>query len=167
MLVPWKKSYGKPRQNIKKQKHHFANKGPSSQTNGFSRGHVWMWDLDYKESWVPKNWCFWTVALERILRVPWITRRSNQSILKELSPEYSLEGLILKLKLQYFGHLMQITDSMEKTWCCKRLKAGGEEDNGGWDGWMASPAWWTWFEQASGAGDGQGKLACCSPWSHK
>ena len=89
----------KPRQHIKKQRHHFANKGPSSQSFGFSRGHVWMWELDYKESWVPKNWCFWTVVLEKTLRVPWTARRSNQSILKEISPEYSLEGLRLKLKL--------------------------------------------------------------------
>ena len=74
-----------------------------------------MWELDYKESWVPKNWCFWTVVLEKLLRVPWTTRRSNQSTLKEMSPEYSLEGLMLKLKLQYFGHVMQITDPLEKT----------------------------------------------------
>ena len=66
-----------------------------------------MWELDYKESWVPKNWCFWTVVLEKPLRVPWTARRSNQSILKEISPGCSLEGPILKLKLQYFGHLMQ------------------------------------------------------------
>jgi len=74
-----------------------------------------MWELDYKESWAPKNWCFWTVVLERLLRVLWIVRGSNQSILKEISPECSLEGLMLKLKLQYFGHLMQITNSFEKT----------------------------------------------------
>ena len=74
-----------------------------------------MWELDYKESWEPKNWCFWTMVLEKTLRVPWTARRSNQSILKEISPEYSLEGLMLKLKLQYFGHLTQRTDSFEKT----------------------------------------------------
>ena len=74
-----------------------------------------MWELDYKESWAPKNWCFWTVVWRRLLRVPWTARRSNQSILKEISPEYSLEGLMLKLKLQYFGHLIQRTDSLEKT----------------------------------------------------
>ena len=137
----------------------------------FSSGHVWMWGLDYKESWAPNNWCFWTVVLEktlfiylfyftilywfhrrstcihhgctlgwprrmvwggrwegssgwgtrvhswwrRLLRVPWTARRSNKSILKEISPEYSLEGLMLRLKFQYFGHLMQRTDSLEKT----------------------------------------------------
>ena len=74
-----------------------------------------MWELDCKESWVPKNWCFWNVGLEKTLRVPWTVRRSNQSILKEISPEYSLEGLMLKLNLQYFGHLMRRTESLEKT----------------------------------------------------
>ena len=75
-----------------------------------------MWELDHKESWAPKNGCFWTVMLcWRLLRVPWTAKRSNQSILKEISPEYSLEGLMLQLKLQYFGHLMQRTDSLEKT----------------------------------------------------
>ena len=74
-----------------------------------------MWDLDCEESWALKNWCFWTVVWRRRLRVPWTARRSNQSILKEISPEYSLEGLTLKLKLQYFGHLMRRTDLLEKT----------------------------------------------------
>ena len=99
MLAPWKKSYDQPRQHIKKQRHYFANNGLSSQGYGFSSGHVWMWELDYKESWGMKNWCFWTVMLKKT------ARRSNQSILKEISPECSLEGLMLKLKLQYFGHL--------------------------------------------------------------
>ena len=80
----------------------------------FSSSHIWMWGLDYKESWVPKNWYFWTLVW-RLLRVPWIARRSNQSILKEISSEYSLEGWMLKLKLKYFGHLMWRTDSLEKT----------------------------------------------------
>ena len=74
-----------------------------------------MWELDYKESWVLKNWCFWTVCWRRPLRVPWTARRSNQSTLKEISPGCSLEGLMLKLKLQYFGHMMWRTDSFEKT----------------------------------------------------
>ena len=81
----------------------------------FSRSHVRMWELDHKESWGPKYWCFCTVSCwRRFLRVSWTARRSNQSILKESNPEYSLEGLMLKLKLQYFGHLMQRTDSLEK-----------------------------------------------------
>ena len=74
-----------------------------------------MWELDCEESWVPKNWCFWTVCWRRLLRVPWTARRSKQFILKEISPECSLEGLMLKLKLQYVGHLMWINDSFEKT----------------------------------------------------
>ena len=74
-----------------------------------------MWELNYKENWAPKNWYFWTVVLEKILRVPWIPRRYNQFILKEISPECSLEGLMLKLKLQYFGHPLWRTDSLEKT----------------------------------------------------
>ena len=75
-----------------------------------------MWELDYKESWMPKNWCFWTVenCWRRHLRVPWTARRSNQSILKEISPGCSLDGMMLKLKLQYFGHLIRRTDSLEK-----------------------------------------------------
>ena len=82
----------------------------------FSSSHIWMWELDHKESWALKNRCFWTVVLEKTLeRVPWTARKSSQSILKEMSPEYSFEGLMLKLKLQYFGHLMWRTDSFEKT----------------------------------------------------
>ena len=115
MLAPYKKSYNKPRQCIKKQRHHFADKGPSSQSYDFSSSHVWMWELDHKEGWALKNWCFWTVLLERLLRIPWTARRSNQSILKEISPEYSLEGLMLKLKFQYFGHPEQKANSLEKT----------------------------------------------------
>ena len=83
-----------------------------------------MWELDYKESWALKNWCFWTVVLRRRLRVPWTARRSNQSILKEISCEYSLEGLMLKLKLQYFGHLMWRTDSLEKTLMLGKIEGG-------------------------------------------
>ena len=115
MLAPWKKSYNQPRQHIKKQRHYFANKDLSSQGYGFSSGHVWMWELDYKESWALKNWCFELWCWRRLLRVPRTARRSNQSILKEISPGCSLEGLMLKLKLQYFGHLMPRVDSLEKT----------------------------------------------------
>ena len=112
--VTQKESYDQPRQHIKKQRHYFANKGPSSQGYGFSRSHVWMWELDCEESWVPKNWCFWTVVLEKALESPLDCKRSNQSILK-ISPGCSLEGLMVKLKLQYSGHLMQRADSFEKT----------------------------------------------------
>ena len=95
--------------------------------------HVWMWELDYKESWAPKNLCFWTVTLEKTLESPLDSRRSNQSILKEISPEYSLEGLMLKLKLQYFGHLMRRADSLEKTLMLEKIE-GGKRRRRGWDG---------------------------------
>ena len=146
-----KETYDKPRQHIKKQRHYFADKVPSSQSCGFSSSHVWIWELAYKESWVLKNWCFWTVVLEKPLRVPWTARRSNQSILKEISPEYALEGLMLKLKLQNYGRLMLRTDSLEKTWCWESSKVGGIGDIGEWDDWKVSPTWWTWVWVSSGS----------------
>ena len=100
-----------------------------------SYSHVWMWGLNHKEGWTLKNWCFWT-----ILSVPWTARRSNQSILKEINPEYSLGGM--KLKLQYSGHLMWRAKSLEKTLMLGKI--GREWGNRGCDGWMASPTPWTW-----------------------
>ena len=82
-----------------------------------------MWDLDHKKSWVLKNWCFWTVVLKKTLESPLDCKKSNHSILKEISPKYSLEGLMLKLKLQYFGHLMWRTDSLEKTLMLGKIEA--------------------------------------------
>ena len=114
-IAPWKKSYDQPRQHIKKQIHYFASKGPSSQSYGFSSSHIWMCELDCKECWEPKNWWFWTVVLEKTLESPLDCREINQSILKEISPRCSLEGLMLKLKLQYFGHRMRRADSLENT----------------------------------------------------
>ena len=103
------------RQHIKKQRHYFVNKGPSSQSYGFTSSHVWMWDLDYKESWVPKNWCFWTVVLEKTLESP-LDCKEIQPVHPKVDQSWcSLVGLILKLQLQYFGHLMQRVDSFEKT----------------------------------------------------
>ena len=87
-----------------------------------------MWELDCEESWAPKNWCFWSVCWRRLLRVPWTARRSNQSILKEIGPGCSLEGLMLKLKLQYFGHLMRRVDSLEKILMLGRI--GGRRRRG-------------------------------------
>ena len=107
------KSYDQPRQYIKKQRYYFANKRTSSQSYSFSNSHVWMWELDYKETECQRIDAFELWCWRRLLRVPWTARRSNQSILKEVSPEYSLEGLMLKL--QFFGHLMQRADSFEKT----------------------------------------------------
>ena len=100
--------------------------------------------VGYKESWVPKFDAFELWCWRRLLWVCWTAKRSNQSILKEISPECSLEGLMLKLKLQYFGHLIRGADDLKRPWCWERLRAGGEGDNRGWDGWMVSPTQWTW-----------------------
>ena len=124
MLAPWRKTYDQPRKHIKNQRHYLANKDPSSQGYSFSSGHVWMWELDNKESWAPKIDAFELWCWRRLLRVRWTARRSNQSILKEISPEYSLEGLMLKLKLQSFGHLMGRTDSLEKTLILRKIEGG-------------------------------------------
>ena len=86
-----------PRQHIKKQRHYFTKEGPSSQSYVFSNSHVWMWELDYKESWAPKNWCFWTVVLEKTLKSPLDCKEIKPVNPKEISSEYSLEGLLLKL----------------------------------------------------------------------
>ena len=104
-----------------------------------------MWELDYKESWVPKNSCFWTVVLEKTLESPLDCKESNHSILKEISPECSLEGLMLKLKLQYLATWCEELTHLKRPWCWERLKTGQEGDNSGWDGWIASPTQWTWF----------------------
>ena len=109
---PWREHCDKPRQHIKKHRHHFTNKGQSySQSYGFSSSHIWMWELDYKEGWVPKHWCFWIVVLEKTLESP---LDSNE--IKPVNPKRSqplLEGLTLKL--QYFGHLMRRANSLQKT----------------------------------------------------
>ena len=126
-------------------------KDSSGESYGLSSSHVWMWELDNKESWELKNWCFWTVVLEKTLRVTWTARRFNQSILKEISPKYSLEGLMLRPKLQYFGHLMRRTDSLEKTLMLGKIESGRRRGHRGWDGWMASPTQWTWVWVNSGS----------------
>ena len=141
-------SYDQPRQHIKKQRHYFANKGPPSQSYGFP---VVMcgcksWTIkkaEHRRTDAFELWCW-----RRLLRIPWTARRSNKSILKEISPEYSLEGLMLKLKLQYFGHLMGRTDSFKKN-----PDAGKDWRRGrrGWDGWMPSPTQWTWVWVGSGS----------------
>ena len=107
-------NYDKPRQYIIKQRHHFSSEVRINQSCSFSSSPVLTWELEHKESWALKNWCFWTVVLGKTLESP-LVRRSNQSILKEISPEYLLEGLMMKLKVQYFGHLMWRTSSLEKT----------------------------------------------------
>ena len=113
-LAPWKKIYDQPRQHIKKQRHYFADKGPSSQSYGFSSSRVWIWELEYKKAEHRTIDAFELWCWGRCLRVPWTARRSNQSMLMEINPEYSLEGRMLKPKLQYFGHLMRRIDSLAK-----------------------------------------------------
>ena len=117
-FVPWKKSYDQSRQHIKKQRHYFVNFCLSSQGYGFSSGHVWMWELDYKESWAQKNWCFWTVVLEKTLESPLDC--------KEIQPVHPKgdehPGLMLKLNLQYFGHLTWRADSLEKTLMLEKIQ---------------------------------------------
>ena len=105
---------GRKAMHVKKQRHYFANEGPSSQSYGFSSSHVWMWELDYKESWAPKNWCFWTVVLDKTLESPLDSKEIKPFNPKGNQSSILLEGLMLKLKLQYFGHLMRRTDSLEK-----------------------------------------------------
>ena len=163
MLAPWKKSYDQPRQCIKKQRHYFANKGPSSQ------GYSFLIVKYECENWTIKKaehqridafelWCW-----RRLLRVPWTARRSNQSILKEINSEYSLEELILKLKLQYFGHMMQRADSLEKTLMLGKIE--GRKRRGATEDEMVR-----WhrqfngheFEQTPTVSEGQGSQACCS-----
>ena len=127
MLAPWKKNYDQPRQHIKKQRHYFTNKGQSSQGYGFSSSHLWMWELDYKESWALKYWCFWTVVLKKTLESP-----------LDCHPK----GII---------HPKGELTFWKGSWCWERLKAGRKGEDRGWDGWMASPTRWTWIWVGSGS----------------
>ena len=122
MLAPCKKSYDQPRQHIKKQRHYFANKSLSSQGYGFSSSHVWMWEMEYKESWVLKNWCFWTVVLKKTLESPLDGKEVKPVNPKGIQYWIFMEGLMLKLKLQYFGHLMQRADALEKTLMLRKIE---------------------------------------------
>ena len=139
-----KKSYDKPRQHINKHRHYFANKGLSSQNYGFSSSHVWIWELDYKESWAPKNWCFWTVVLEKTLESPLDC--------EEIQPVH-LKGSVLNIHWKdscwswnsnTLATWCEELTHWKKPWCWERLKAGGKGDDRGWDGWMASLTQWTW-----------------------
>jgi len=145
MLAPWKKSYDHLRQHIKKQRHYFVNKGPSSQSYGFFSSYVWMWELDYKESWAPKTWCFWTVVLEKTLESPLdckeiqpVHPKGNQSWI--FIGRTDAEAETPKLLATWCEELTY----WKRPWCWERLKVGGEGDERGWDGWMATPTQWTW-----------------------
>ena len=123
------KSYDQPRQHIKKQRHYSANKSTSSLSYDVSNSHLWMWEFDHKESWVPKNLCFWTVVLEKTFESPLTARRPNQSILKEISPEYSLEDLMLKLSSNTLSTWCKELTHLKRPLCWERLKAVAEEDD--------------------------------------
>ena len=168
MLTSWKESYDQPRQHIKKQRHYFVNKGPSSQGLTVVFPVVMCgcesWTIKKAECWridAFELWCW-----RRLLRVPWTARRSNQSILKEISPGCSLEGLMLKLKVQYFGHQMRRAD-WKRPWCWERLRAGGEgtteDEMAGW----YHPLDGHGFEWTPVVGDTQGGLVCCGSWGPK
>ena len=133
-----------PRQHIKEQRRYFASKGLSSQSHGFSRSHVWMWELDYKESWVPRNWCFWTVVLEKTLGSPLDC--------KEIQPVHPKgdQSWIFSRRTDSENETPILGPPDVKNWLIwkdpdagKDLRAGGEGGDRGWDGWMASPTQWT------------------------
>ena len=168
MPAPWKKTYDQPKQHIKMQRHYFVNKGTSSQSCGFSSSHVWMWELDYKESWMLKNWCFWAVVLEKTLESPLdskeiqpVSLKGNQSwIFIEKDWCWSCSSTTLANWLEELTH-------WKRPWCWERMKAGREGDDRdemvGWHHLLNGYE----FEQALGVGDGQGSLECCSPWGLK
>ena len=135
MLTPWKKSHDQPRQHIKKQRHYFTNKGPSSQSNAFSSSHFWMWELDDKESWAPKNWCFWTVVLEKTLESPLDCKE-----IKLVIPKGNQSWIFIgRTGAEAKTPILWPPDAKnwllgKRPWCWERLKAGGEGNNRGWDG---------------------------------
>ena len=145
MLAPCKESYDQPRQHIKKQRHYFANKGPSSQAYSFSSSHVRILELGCKESWVLKNWCFWSVVLEKTLESPLhckeiqpVHPKGDQSWVFTGRTDVEVETPnTLATWCEELTHL-------KRPWCWERLRAGGEGDDRGWDGWMASPTQWRW-----------------------
>ena len=157
-----------PRQHIKKQRHYFANKGPSSQSYGFSSSHVWMWELDYKESWAPKNWCFWDVVLEKTLESPLdckeiqpVHAKGNQSCIFTGRTDAEADSPILWPPDAKNGLVGKDPDA-GRDW---RQEGKGmmQDEMVGWHHWLGGHE----FEQAPGDGDGQGGLTCCSPWGRK
>ena len=143
-LIPWKESYDQPRQHIQKQRHYYANKGSSSQGYGFSSDHVWMWELDCEEGWMPKNWCFWTVVLEKTLEslldckeVQPVHPKGDQSWVSIGRTDAKAETWILWPPHAELTH-------WKRPWCWEGLGAGREGDDRGWDGWMALLTPWTW-----------------------
>ena len=148
-LAPWKKSYDQPRQHIKKQRHYFANKGPSNQSYGFSSSHVWMWELDLKESWVLKNWYFWTVVLEKTLESPLDSKE-----IKPVSPKGNQPWIFIA-RTDAEAKTPILWPPASKNWLIGKDPDAGkdwrQEEKGttGWDGWLASLTQWTWVWASS------------------
>ena len=148
MLAPLKKSYFKPRQHIKKQRHHFASKGLYSQSYGLSRSHVRLWEVDHKEGWVPKNWCSWTVVLEKN---SWdsLRQQGDQTIEMEWKSTLNIHWKDWCWSSNTLATWCKEPTHWERLWCWERLRAGEGGDRG-WDGWMASLAQWSWVGANSG-----------------
>ena len=144
------RNYDQPRQHIKKQRHYSVNKGPSSQGYGFSSSQVWMSELDYKESWAPKNWCFWTVVLEKTLESPLDCKEIQQVHPKGDQSWVSIGRTDIETETPVLWPPDVEADSFEKTLMLERLRTG-EGDNRGWDGWMTSLTQWTWVWVDSGS----------------
>ena len=131
-----KKSCDKSRQHFKKQRHYFTDKGPSSQSYGFSSSHVWMWELDHKEGWVPKNWCFQTVVLEKTLESP-----LNCKEIKQVNPKRN-QSWKFTGRTDAEAEAAILRPHWKRPWCWERLTAGGQGGDWGWNGWMASLTHW-------------------------
>ena len=166
-LAPWKKSYDKPKQYIKKQRHYFANKGPYSQSYGFSSSHVWMWELDHKESWAPKNWWFWTVALEKTLESPLDCKEIQPVHPKGSQPWIFIRRTDAEAEAPLLwppdakSRLIWQDPDAGKDW--RQEEKTTEDEMVGWPYWLNGHE----FEQALGDSEGQGSLECCGPWGHK
>ena len=146
---PLKKSYDKPRQLIKKQSHYFANKGLSSQSYGFSGSHVWMWELDYKESWALNDWCFWPVVLEKTWES--LGLQGDQPVHPKGNQSWIVIGRTdAEDETPIFWPPMKNWLIWKDPDAGKGWRQGGEGDDRGWDGWMASPTQWTWVWVDSG-----------------
>jgi len=151
MFAPWKNSYVKPKQCFKKQRHHFANKGPYSQSYGFSSSHVWMWELDHKEGWTLKNWHFWNVVLDKTLESPLVSKE-----IKPVNPKGNQPWIFIgRTDAEAEAPIIWPSDAKswlteKNTWCWEKLGARGEVGSRGWDGWMVSPTQCTWVWANSG-----------------
>ena len=165
LLTPWKESYDQPRQYIQKQRHYFANKGPSSQSYGFSSSHVWMWELDHKEGWALKNWCFWTVVLEKTLESP-----LNCKEIQPVHPKGNQSWIFIgRTDAEAEAPILWPPD--EKNWLSGKDPDAGkdwrQEEKGTTEDEMVGLHHQLdrhESEQTPGAWNGQGSLACCNPW---